>query len=89
MKSLVHLAFKSQNTFGRSMSADCDRDHNLYFMDPFILDLVKIQYSKAFRRLKGKTQVVSGAGNVNIALPGMRFTGRTEGNVSEVYVQYI
>ncbi len=66
MKSLVHLAFKSQNTFGRSMSADCDRDHNLYFMDPFILDLVKIQYSKAFRRLKGKTQVVSGAGNVNI-----------------------
>lgn len=25
----------------------------------------------------------------NISLPGMRFTGRTEGNVSEVYVQYI
>ena len=24
-----------------------------------------------------------------IALPGMRFTGRVEGNVAEVYVQYI
>lgn len=25
----------------------------------------------------------------NITLPGMRFTGRVEGNVAEVYVQYI
>ena len=25
----------------------------------------------------------------NISLPGMRFTGRVEGNVAEVYVQYI
>lgn len=32
---------------------------------------------------------VAGAGNVNILVPGARFTGRTEGNVSEVYVQYI
>lgn len=32
---------------------------------------------------------VAGDGDVNIPLPGMRFTGRTEGNVTEVYVQYI
>lgn len=31
----------------------------------------------------------AGASSVNIALPGFRFTGRTEGNVTEVYVQYI
>lgn len=66
MKNLSHLAFKSQNTFGRALAAEYDRDRSLYFMNPFMLDLLKIQYSKALRRLKGKTQVISGVGNVNI-----------------------
>ena len=29
------------------------------------------------------------AGSANIAFPGARFTGKTEGNITEVYVQYI
>jgi len=66
MKNLSHLAFKSQNTLGRALSVACDRDRSLYFMDPFLLDFIKIQYSKSLRRLKGKTQVISGLGNVNI-----------------------
>src|SRR5680860_856403 len=66
MENLTHLAFKSQNTLGRALASEYDRDCDLYFMDPFMLDLLKIQYSKALRRLKGKTQVISGLGNVNI-----------------------
>lgn len=31
----------------------------------------------------------AGTGNVNIALPGFRFTGVSEGNVAEIYIQYI
>lgn len=31
----------------------------------------------------------AGTGNVNIPLPGARFTGRVEGNVAEIYIQYI
>lgn len=63
MKNLAHLAFKSENTFGRALSAESDRDYLLYFMDPYALDLAKILNSKALRRLRGKTQVISGSGN--------------------------
>jgi dGTP triphosphohydrolase len=66
MKNLSHLAFKSQDSLGRALPAAFDRDRNLYSMDRFLLDLVKIQYSKALRRLRGKTQVLSGLGNVYI-----------------------
>jgi dGTPase len=66
MKNLAHLGFNSQNTFGRSLLPGFDRDKELSFMDPFLLDLIKIQYSKSLRRLKDKTQVISGLGNVNI-----------------------
>jgi len=66
MKNLAHLAFKSQNTFGRALLQGFDRDRELSFMDPFLLDTVKIQYSKSLRRLKDKTQVISGLSNVNI-----------------------
>lgn len=66
MKNLAHLAFKSQDTVGRALAPEFDRDRGLYFMDPFMLDLVKIQYSKSLRRLKSKTQVISGLSNVNI-----------------------
>ena len=66
MKNLAHLAFKSENTFGRALLQGLDRDRELSFMDPFLLDTVKIQYSKSLRRLKDKTQVISGLGNVNI-----------------------
>lgn len=66
MKNLAHLGFNSQNTFGRALPAELDRDRSLYFMDPFLLDTVKIQNSKAFRRLRGKTQVISSPNNVNI-----------------------
>ena len=66
MKNLSHLAFKSQDSLGRALPAMFDRDRNLYFMDRFLLDLIKIQYSKALRRSRGKTQVLSGMGNVYI-----------------------
>lgn len=66
MKNLSHLAFKSQNTFGRALPASLDCDCSLYFMDPYALDLVKILNSKALRRLRGKTQVISGSGNCYI-----------------------
>lgn len=63
MKNLAHLAFKSEKTFGRALPIEFDRDYPFYFMDPYALDLVKILNSKALRRLRGKTQVISGAGN--------------------------
>lgn len=66
MKNLSHLAFKSQNSLGRALSPKFDRDQNLYFMDPFLLDLIKIQQSKALRRMRGKTQVISAPNNINI-----------------------
>lgn len=66
MKNLAHLGFNSQKSFGRPLLKGCDRDRELSFMDPFLLDLIKIQYSKSLRRLKDKTQVISGLGNVNI-----------------------
>lgn len=66
MENLSHLAFKSQDSLGRSLLPGFDRDRELSFMDPFLLDTVKIQYSKSLRRLKDKTQVISGLGNVNI-----------------------
>lgn len=66
MKNLAHLAFKSENSLGRALSPKFDRDQNLYFMDPFLLDLMKIQQSKALRRMRGKTQVISAPSNINI-----------------------
>lgn len=66
MKNISDLAFKSQNTLGRALAAEYDRDRNYYFMDPFMLDLTKVQCSKALRRLKGKTQVISSPGNINV-----------------------
>lgn len=64
MKNLAHLAFKSQDTFGRALPPEEDRDRCLYFMDPFLLDFIKILNSKAIRRLKGKTQVISSPTNI-------------------------
>jgi dGTPase len=66
MKNLAHLSFKSENTLGRFLPVKEDRDRNLYFMDPYLLDQNKILCSKAIRRLKDKTQVLSGLGNVYI-----------------------
>lgn len=66
MKNLAHLAFKSENSLGRSLSPKFDRDQTLYFMDSFLLDLMKIQQSKALRRMRGKTQVISSPRNINI-----------------------
>lgn len=66
MKNLAHLAFKSEDSLGRFLPANEDRDRNLYFMDPYLLDYNKILCSKAIRRLKDKTQVLSGLGNVYI-----------------------
>lgn len=66
MENLTHLAFKSEQSLGRSLDVVYDRDGQLYFLDPFILDLYKIQNSKALRRLKGKTQVISRRQSTNI-----------------------
>lgn len=66
MQNLAHLAFKSENTFGRALPQELDRDASLYWMDPYGLDLIKIEYSKALRRLRGKTQVISGLKNIHI-----------------------
>ena len=66
MKNLAHLAFKSEQTLGRALPVELDKDQKLYFMDPYELDVIKIQQSKAFRRLSGKTQVISQRHNVNI-----------------------
>lgn len=63
-KTLAHLAFKSENTFGRALPAKLDRDRSLRFMDPYLLDLIKLQNSKALRRSRGKTQVISGPNNI-------------------------
>lgn len=66
MRNLAHLAFKSENSLKRFLPASEDRDRNFYFMDPYLLDYNKIICSKAIRRLKGKTQVLSGFGNIYI-----------------------
>ncbi len=66
MRNLSHLAFKSENTLGRALPQELDRDTDSYFMPPFALDLLKILYSKVWRRLPRKTQVISGLNNVNI-----------------------
>ena len=66
MENLARLAFKSEDTFGRALSIH-DRDFSLYdWMDPFNVDLIKIEYSKALRRLRGKTQVISGLRSIHI-----------------------
>lgn len=66
MSNLAHLAFKSQNSFGRAVPLEYDRDFSMNWMDPYGLDLTKIQYSKSLRRLRGKTQVISGFKNIHI-----------------------
>ena len=66
MENLAHLAFKSEETRGRFLVKELDRDNSLYWMNPFGLDLIKIEYSKALRRLRGKTQVISGLKNIHI-----------------------
>lgn len=66
MENLSHLAFKSEHSLGRNLEIAQDRDRSFYFLDPFVLDLYKIQNSKALRRLKGKTQVISRQQNTNI-----------------------
>jgi dGTP triphosphohydrolase len=66
-KNLAHLAFKSEDTFGRFLPLEHDRDSSLYsWMDPFDIDKIKIECSKALRRLRGKTQVISGRKNIHI-----------------------
>lgn len=50
-------AFLSKKTKGRKNINDDDLDY--YFMDPFLLDFIKISQSKALRRLMYKTQVFS------------------------------
>lgn len=65
--NLAHLAFKSEDTFGRALPQEMDRDFSLYdFLDPFDIDKIKLGYSKSLRRLSGKTQVISGHKNVHI-----------------------
>jgi len=67
MENLAHLAFKSEDSFGRALPQELDRDFNLYdWLDSFDLDKVKLEESKAVRRLGGKTQVISGHKNVHI-----------------------
>jgi len=67
MENLAHLAFKSEDSFGRALPQEMDRDFSLYdWMDPFDIDKIKIGYSKSIRRLGGKTQVLSGHKNVHI-----------------------
>jgi dGTPase len=67
MENLAHLAFKSEDSFGRALPQELDRDFGLYdWMDPYDLDKVKLEGSKAIRRLGGKTQVISGHKNVHI-----------------------
>lgn len=65
--NLAHLAFKSENTRGRALSIEHDRDFSLYdWLDPFDIDKIKLGYSKSFRRLEKKTQVISGNKNGHI-----------------------
>lgn len=65
--NLAHLAFKSEKTFGRALPQEQDRDFSLYdWLDPFDIDKIKLEYSKSIRRLRGKTQVLSGHKNVHI-----------------------
>lgn len=64
-------AFKAENSHGRRLMADdsrySDEDELLGpVIDPFILDLIKILQSKAYRRLGDKTQVFIGAENCHI-----------------------
>lgn len=66
MKSLAHKAFKSENTFGRALSFNFDRDVNLSSLDPSLVDLIKILNSKTIRRLRGKTQVISRPSNTHV-----------------------
>ncbi len=67
MKNLAHLAFKSENTLGRSLPPEIDRDFSLFdWMDPYDIDKIKLEYSKSIRRLRGKTQVISGHKNIHI-----------------------
>jgi|GEM_PF-1559215 len=55
---LADKAFDSNKTKGRFGRADNDEDQ-CYFnvLDPFIIDVIKVDNSKAFRRSKDKTQV--------------------------------
>jgi len=65
-ENLAHLAFKSENTLGRALPPEEDRDFSLYdWMDPYDIDKIKLDYSKAIRRLRGKTQVLSGSKNMH------------------------
>ena len=66
MENLSHLAFKSENTFGRALSMELDRDRAMYDLNPFFVDWIKISRSKAFRRLRNKTQVIAGNKNAYI-----------------------
>lgn len=66
-ENLEHLAFRSENTRGRALSSEHDRDFSLYdWLDPFDIDKIKLGYSKSIRRLEGKTQVISGHKNVHV-----------------------
>ncbi|HRY52868.1 MAG TPA: HD domain-containing protein [Candidatus Portnoybacteria bacterium] len=58
-RALSYLAFDSAKTRGRKDKAQ-DNDSWLYgLLDPFAVDQQKIERSKAWRRLSGKTQVFS------------------------------
>jgi dGTPase len=64
MKSLKHLAFRSENSFGRKYYED-QLDDPVFFKknNPFKIDYHKIINSKSFRRLADKTQVFPIASN--------------------------
>jgi len=64
-------AFKAENSRGRRLSSDDPRysDEDELFggvVDPFLFDLNKILQSKAYRRLRDKTQVFIGTENCHI-----------------------
>ena len=63
--ALHNWAFQDENSLGRRRQLDRDRIMFAY-MNPFALDTWKIKNSKAYRRLKDKTQVLAHARNSHI-----------------------
>jgi len=65
MGALQHAAFRTEGSLGRRHALDRDKIFFAY-MNPFQLDTWKIKNSKAYRRLKHKTQVLAMANNAHI-----------------------
>lgn len=63
--ALADYSFKSSDSVGRRSPDRCYDD--LWIMDQFLLDILKIEQSKAYRRLPGKTQVFVNTGNCHVS----------------------